>query len=415
MWYPVSMSSHTYRDPRIDRYWTDEVKYSAWYRVELAVLRHKHPDSVTYLDAKQARHAMPPVAEVRHREERLGHELAAFLAALSDRLPSPAARWLHHGLTSSDTQDTALALTLQQVDRALWEMFCRIDLPDTPATGYTHGQLASPSNWRRRWRAARQAVHPPTVYYGCLSGATGGYPVLTPDDEQHILRTLGLRPAVSLQVVPRSVLTTPSLRFWVDAMVACRQIAQDVRLGSALGECSEPSRLVGSSAMPGKVNPLEAERVCGLSGVVIAGCHQLEADTTRLWLERDLTNSAVEREQLPRLSSIAGYVLERTRRLVEGLDLRRWTHRASSGRDWAEALLVEYIDSTVTTYPEAHRRVTDAMSQGSVSHAATLLGVDIDRVADRMVRMSRHVGRSDWQAPQGPTRRVGIEKEHSDV
>ena len=409
------MDSHTYRDPRVDSYWTDEAKYATWYRVELAVLRHKHPDSVAYLDAKPAYHAMPPVAEIRHREERLGHEMAAFLAALSDRLPSPAARWLHHGLTSSDTQDTALALTLQQVDRALWETFCRIDLPNTPATGYTHGQLASPSNWRRRWRAARQAVHPPAVYYGCLSGATGGYPALTPDDEYHILRTLGLRPAVSLQVVPRSVLTTPSLRFWVDTMVACRQIAQDVRLGSAFGECSEPARLVGSSAMPGKVNPLEAERICSLSEMVIAGCHQLEADTTRLWLERDLTNSAVEREQLPRLSSIAGYVLGRTRRLVEGLDLRRWTHRASASREWAEALLVEYTECTVTTYPEAHRRVTDAMGQGSVFRAAALLGVDIGKVIDRVVRMSRHAGRADWQVPQDPTRRVGVEEEHGDV
>lgn len=409
------MDSHTYRDPRVDSYWTDEAKYSAWYRVELAVLRHKHPDLVAYLDAKPAYHAMPPVAEIRHREERLGHEMAAFLAALSDRLLPPAARWLHHGLTSSDTQDTALALTLQQVNRALWEMFCRIDLPNTPATGYTHGQLASPSNWRRRWRAARQAVHPPAVYYGCLSGATGGYPALTPDDEYHILRTLGLRPAVSLQVVPRSVLTVPSLRFWVDTMVACRQIAQDVRLGSAFGECSEPARLVGSSAMPGKVNPLESERICSLSEMVIAGCHQLEADTTRLWLERDLTNSAVEREQLPRLSSIAGYVLGRTRRLVEGLDLRRWGRRAPFGRECAEVLLVEYTEGTVTTYPEAHRRVTDAMEQGSMFRAAWLLGVDIGKVADRVVRMSRHAGRADWQVPQDPTRRVGVEKEHGDV
>src|SRR5207237_8969608 len=63
--------------------------------------------------------AVPPtprrVAEI---ELTTDHDLAAFVDAVAERL-GPEGRWLHHGLTSSDVVDTALALQIQDAGRLI--------------------------------------------------------------------------------------------------------------------------------------------------------------------------------------------------------------------------------------------------------------------------------------------------------
>ena len=53
------------------------------------------------------------VEEVAEREKITDHDVAAFVDVVA-RSVGEAGRWVHHGLTSSDVLDTALALQLSQ-------------------------------------------------------------------------------------------------------------------------------------------------------------------------------------------------------------------------------------------------------------------------------------------------------------
>src|SRR5262249_1472131 len=74
----------------------------------------------------------------------------------------------------------------------------------------------------------------------------------------------------------------------------------------------------GSSAMPHKRNPITAERVSGLARV-IRGHAVAALEDVALWHERDISHSSVERVILPDATILLDYLLDTTRRLVEGL------------------------------------------------------------------------------------------------
>ena len=52
--------------------------------------------------------------------------------------------------------------------------------------------------------------------------------------------------------------------------------------------------------MPHKMNPITAERICGISRVIRAYVTPA-LENNPLWHERDLTNSSCEEDNLPRI------------------------------------------------------------------------------------------------------------------
>ncbi len=50
---------------------------------------------------------------MKEREKVTDHDVAAFVDVVADSV-GDAGRWVHHGLTSSDVLDTALALQIAQ-------------------------------------------------------------------------------------------------------------------------------------------------------------------------------------------------------------------------------------------------------------------------------------------------------------
>src|SRR3954468_3973126 len=109
--------------------WSDETRLARWLDVELAALEAwAEVGAIPAGDVAQIRaQAVPPTPErVAEIEQVTDHDLAAFVDAVSEQLGAEG-RWVHHGLTSSDVVDTALALqmrdagelVLRGVDRAL--------------------------------------------------------------------------------------------------------------------------------------------------------------------------------------------------------------------------------------------------------------------------------------------------------
>jgi adenylosuccinate lyase len=200
--------------------------------------------------------------------------------------------------------------------------------------GRTHGVHAEPltfglklATWafeldraRRRLRAAAE-----DLATGKISGPVGTYSQLPPSIEAAALARLGLRPDdASTQIVQRDRHAAFLAAIAVTGG-SIERFAVEVRnlQHTELAEVGEPFRQgqTGSSAMPRKRNPILAERLTGMSrllrGYALAGM-----EDQALWHERDISHSSVERVALPGATTLLHYMLERFRRLVDGLVVR---------------------------------------------------------------------------------------------
>src|SRR6185295_5039700 len=209
-------------------------------------------------------------------EKTTDHDTAAFVDAVTERL-GPEGRWVHHGLTSSDVVDTALALQIQEagklivggVDRALDSVVRRAqEHRQTICIGRSHGIHAEPTTFgwklagwafeldRSRARLVR-ALEANRV--GQLSGTVGTYAAVDPEIERIACERLGLEPEpVSTQVIARD---RHAELLAVLALVATslERFATEIRhlARTEVREVEEPfaSGMKGSSAMPHKRNP----------------------------------------------------------------------------------------------------------------------------------------------------------------
>jgi len=362
-----------YTLPEMGRVWSEAHKYELWCRVEAIVLEaHAAAGTVPADVVEPVRAAPAPTPEaVAAIEAVTQHDVIAFLTAWADNTtPREAAAWVHHGMTSSDLLDTALAIQLTEATDLL---LGRADalvaaLRDhalahraTLRVGRTHGVHAEPDVWghrvadfafaaarsRDRLRRAREAVG-----VAKISGAVGSYSNIDPMVEQHVATALGLRAAdVATQVVIRDGISE-----WVSALAVlatvCEAIALEVRHGqrTEVRELAEPfgSGQKGSSAMPHKRNPILCERICGLARIVRAQVVPV-MEGIPLWHERDISHSSVERVSLPDAAIGSDYLLHLTLRLVNGLvvdaDRMRANLDATGGLIYSSAVLLELVES----------------------------------------------------------------------
>src|SRR5881398_1644208 len=131
------------------RLWSEEFKYGAWLRVELAVCEaytrrgRIPPDAMSRI--RQT--ARVNVARILDIQRRVKHEMIALLTSLEEQLGADS-RFVHLGLTTSDVWDTATALQLrdaadlllagqEQLRQALRTLALRYR--DTLTIGRTHG------------------------------------------------------------------------------------------------------------------------------------------------------------------------------------------------------------------------------------------------------------------------------------
>jgi len=321
--------------------WTDQARFASWLAVELAACEARGAaGEIPVADLAEIRaRAGFDVARIAAIEAEVGHDVIAFVTSVAEHV-GPAARHVHHGLTSSDIVDTAQALRalgaldllLAGIDR-LREVLRRQALAHraTLMVGRTHGIHAEPytlglkfASWyaeagrnRTRLEAARAELR-----YGKLSGAVGIYGHLAPAIEADALARLGLLPEpVATQVVPRDRLAA---LFSALALLAAglERIAVEIRhlQRTDVREVEEPfgRGQKGSSAMPHKRNPIGCENVTGLARLVRAHA-QAALENVALWHERDISHSSVERVILPDATILCDYMLQRMTRILDGL------------------------------------------------------------------------------------------------
>jgi len=330
-----------YTRPAMAALWSDEAKYKAWLRVELAAtetLAARGLVPAADLAIIKTKAAFD-VARIEAIEAEVKHDVIAFLTSVAEKV-GPASRHVHFGLTSSDVVDTGLALQLVAAsdlllaaqDRLLAVLKRRaLEHKGTVMVGRTHGIHAEPytlglkflgwylemSRNRERLAAGREAIR-----FGKLSGAVGTYAHLGPEIEAEVMAKLGLQPEpLATQVIPRDrhasfVATLGILGSSLD------RIATEIRhlQRTDVREVEEPfsAGQKGSSSMPHKRNPIGCENISGLARL-LRSYVQAALENVPLWHERDISHSSVERVVLPDATQLADFMLHRMTGILDGL------------------------------------------------------------------------------------------------
>jgi adenylosuccinate lyase len=332
-----------YSRPEMARLWSQDAKYEAWLKVELAVCEVYAKRGVIPADAlgRIKAKARVDAARIDEIEAKTRHDVIAFLTSLEESIGADS-RYVHIGMTSSDVLDTALALQLQQA--------CEILLGDlerfrsalrtlalrhkgTLCVGRSHGVHAEPmvfglkpALWYaeagrniERLKRAKEAVR-----VGKISGAIGTFAHVDPDIEEEVCSLLGLGPdPISTQVVQRD---RHAELCSVLAIVAAslEKVAVEIRSlqRTEILEAEEPfaEGQKGSSSMPHKRNPIGSENVSGLARLVRTNA-LAALENVALWHERDISHSSVERVILPDSTILVDYMLHRMTGIIDGLQV----------------------------------------------------------------------------------------------
>lgn len=267
-----------------------------------------------------------------------GVPVPALIAALRKRIAGEAASWLHWGATSQDVVDTAMVL---QARTAIGLLSARleklIDLlqrqserhADQLLAGRTRSQVATPitlgyriAQWAHPLIDAEAAL--PDLRRAVLKvqfgGASGINSAIAPDGTSVSLalaQELGLHDSPSWHVNRTPVL---ALSAWLQQLGAgLAKMAGDlILLGrSDIGEVGSGTG-GGSSTMPQKANPVQAEAVLTLQQIVnVAQAGLAAAASPRE--ERDGAFWAMEWHFLPQMLIATGAMLGHAEALAETL------------------------------------------------------------------------------------------------
>ncbi|MEX2442542.1 MAG: lyase family protein [Alkalispirochaeta sp.] len=392
---------------------SEEASVTQCVRVEATLLVHLirtlMPSSAPREELIAAAAALPSqvtAQEVYEEEETTRHNIRAIVNVIQRHLPAEIRHLVHLGATSVDILDTAAALRYRHVTREvvlpllLQVEELLIDLAaanaDRVSIGRTHGQHAVPITMgyafaeyvSRLGQSITEIERRSGELKGKLAGAVGAYnatSVLHPDPEQlerNVLADLGLQPG---EHATQIVSPEPLLRLLLEMNTAfgvLANLADDLRhlQRTEIGELSEyfATGQVGSSTMPHKRNPWNAEHVKSL--------WKTFAPRSMTWFmdqisehQRDLSNSASGRFVV---EFIAGFVAasERTRRILERLhvDEEGIEHNLRTGvhRVLAEPLYIllaaggvedahEQIRQLTLTADESGRSILDVARESS--------------------------------------------------
>ena len=372
-----------YTRPEMGKIWSDENKYAAWLKVEVAATNAWcEAGEVPKEDAEKiAKNASFTAERVAELEQVTHHDVVAFTRTVSESL-GPEKKWVHFGLTSTDVVDTAQGYILKQADEIIRQDLHELKktiaekarkYKNTVEMGRTHGVQAEPTTFGlklARWyaeinRDIERFEHAAKgVESGKISGAVGTFANVPPEIETSVLKQLGLtQQPITSQVLPRDLhaeyiatlaLIATSIENWATEIRGLQR--------SEIHEVEEHFRAgqKGSSAMPHKRNPIGSENLCGMARVLRGQIVTAYEDVT-LWHERDISHSSAERIILPDSTIAIDYMLDRFNRILTNLDVFPETMLKNMdktyGLIYSQRLLLKLIDEAGLSREDAYDMV----------------------------------------------------------
>lgn len=296
---------------------------------------------------KKANTKFVKLGRVKQIENEINHDVMAVVKGLSEVCEGDTKKYIHLGITSNDTIDTANALQFADFIKFLESDLLNLRNVLTEQAeknkqlvciGRTHGQHAIPTTYGMKFAIYAMEIQrhierlnecKKRLLVGKISGAVGTYAALGENGneiEKAVMEELNLNPAeISNQVIQRDRYVE---FFMFLALIAktLEKIAIEIRNLQRteideIAEHFEKGKQVGSSTMPQKRNPIIGERICGI-GRIIVGNAIASLDNIPLWHERDLTNSSAERIIIPEICILSDYILNLAIKLIKNLEFK---------------------------------------------------------------------------------------------
>ncbi len=315
------------------------------------------------------------------REQEIGHDVMAMVELLTAACEGDAGKYVHFGATSYDIEDNRRSLQirdamhlvvkgLEEFGNALRERAKQYRT--LPAIGRTHGQWAEPITFGFKYAKYLADVLSDYIdsrnFLGChlvgkpMTGAVGtsaSYLDITGGDKEkaraigeYVMKKLGLDPAlITDQVISRKMYADLAYHLAQIASTGekfCWEIwdLQRPEIGEVWIKDYSKGRTVGSSAMPHKRNPVDAESTISLARVVKNNV-SLALQNIPLHHERDLTNSANERIWIPESFLLTDEILARCEKIAAGMVVREANVRRNLERAgrliFTEPLMMEMV------------------------------------------------------------------------
>ena len=351
--YSTYLSPFTWRygSPEMRHIWSEEHKRKLWRRIWVALAEAQSEFGI--LSGEQAadlRQHMQDVDVPRalEIEAEIHHDLMAELKTFAEQA-SLGGGILHLGATSADIEDNAdvlrmrlsLDLILRKLQPLLLDLAGKVETwAELPLIAFTHLQPAEPTTLGYRlavyaqdlymdWQElTRQRLQLRGKGFKGAVGTSAAYAdLLGSENLEHFERRLS--EMLELPFFPITTQVYPRQQDYrvVSALSglggSLYKFAFDLRLLQApmIGELGEPfsARQVGSSAMPFKRNPVQAEKLDSLGRMLAQMPPVAWNNAAHSLLERTLDDSANRRTLLPEAFLIADEMLEVANRILAGL------------------------------------------------------------------------------------------------
>ncbi|WP_220607525.1 adenylosuccinate lyase [Methanobrevibacter oralis] len=338
-----------YGTPEMKNIWESENKLQRMLDVESALAQAEGklgiiPKEVADEIASKANTKYVKLERVNEIEAETNHDIAALSKGITEVCENGAGEYVHFGATSNDIVDSSNSLLIKDSIEVLKEKLKRLTEIMLKLTeenkmkvciGRTHGQHALPTTYGMKFgiwadelhRQYDRLIHAEgNVCIGMMDGAVGTTAALGEQGwEIHkcVAEILGLPAAtITNQVVQRDnhvefISVLANIASTLDKIGLEIRSLQRTELAE-VGEYFDPEKQVGSSTMPHKMNPITAERICGVARIIKSYVNAA-LDNNPLWHERDLTNSSCERIMFPESCILTDYILNLTIKLMSNL------------------------------------------------------------------------------------------------
>jgi len=330
-----------YARSEMKKLWDMNAKYQAWLDVEIAAVKAWNklgliPDEDAEKIEKNAKFDIERIDEI---EKETKHDVIAFLTSVAESLGEES-RWVHYGMTSSDTIDTAVALQMRDSLKIIIDDVKMVmesikkrayEHKYTLMVGRSHGIHGEPitfglvlSIWydemKRHLKNLEETLE--VISVGKISGAMGNFAHAPIELEEFTCEFLGLKPApISNQVIQRDRYARLASALGLLASTV-EKIAVNIRhfQRTEVYEAEEyfSKGQKGSSAMPHKRNPVLSENITGLARIIRS--YTIPAmENVALWHERDISHSSTERFWLPDGFVTTDFMLHRLNNIISNL------------------------------------------------------------------------------------------------
>jgi adenylosuccinate lyase len=334
------------------RVWGEVNKRKTWRQVWVALAEAQAAAGLVTLEqvADLRRHADDIDIDAAHAiEKEIHHDLMAEVRVYAGQC-SIGGAIIHLGATSMDIEDNAELLRLRaafqliqkQLKQVLHDLIAKVEQwADHPCMAYTHLQPAEPTTVGYRFAGYLQDLYADyeallEIQHGLkgkgLRGAVGtgasyaqllGTPANAAKLNEAVMSNLGYTAfEIAGQTTPRKQ-DIAILNVLAGIAMSLYKFAFDLRVlqSPSIGEWAEPfgRHQVGSSAMPFKRNPINAEKMDSLGRFVATLPRVAWDNAAHSLLERTLDDSANRREVLPSAFLAVDEMLITAHKLLDGL------------------------------------------------------------------------------------------------